>query len=61
MVNGKLDEADSVRTWDILNRNVQRKDLGLLQQRDDVWVFQLNNFKELQLMKLFFITIYNLA
>lgn len=34
MVYGKLDEADSARAWDILNRNVQRKDLGLLQQPD---------------------------
>ena len=34
MANGKLDEADSARAWNILNRNVQRKDLGLLQQPD---------------------------
>ena len=42
MANGKLDEADSARAWDILNRNVQRKDLGLLQQRDDVSVAGAN-------------------
>ncbi len=51
MANGKLDEADSVRAWNILNRNIQRKDLGLLQQREELYQGMFSQLTEKMLDK----------